>query len=342
MADKGQYEDFHRIIGKECAKVHNYIFSMDKQISELRMYLESTESEEALEALKDGIEPMEMTQVELKKFILHEGLKELFATEDRVRDCLKEWQMKFGFSYDPSEPSCRKGKEIFQEASKLEEEGNAHKSGLSPQSARPELEVYANIEASEQKMEELIRECKEGFKKDSDSVKKSLVELLKKCKLLEHEEVRALVAIYLQAVRVGNRLCCLLIDFLFMMSRQKNLAAKIERLTSALRCVAEDKNSIFIVQLFNALEIVAIEFKRMKITEVTRPSLKRNLEAMENPESSSNRKSTPEELSEQQFLEPILYQLLDQFVKVAADLESIVSHPSLPELQMPRKEALQC
>ncbi|KAB1208580.1 hypothetical protein CJ030_MR7G001003 [Morella rubra] len=213
-------------------------------------------------------------------------------------------------------------------------------SGLSQQSSRLKLEVYANIEASEKKIEELMRECKKGFKKDSRSAKKSLKVFLKTFRGLDHhEEVRALKAIGMNAGGCGNRLCFLLIDFLFMMSRQENLASKIERLRSALRCVAENKNSIFIVQLFKALEMVAIEFSRMKTIEVKR---KRNLEAMENPEiddMASNRKSTPEELSEN-FIEKILYQLLDQFVMVAAHLESIASHPSVPAWQMPSKEAV--
>ncbi|KAB1212532.1 hypothetical protein CJ030_MR5G019115 [Morella rubra] len=188
MADKVQYDYLHRLVFQECAKLQNYVFSLDKQLSELRMHLESTKSEEALEAidaleaLENGIEPMEKLQSDVKKYILHHGLTLITEAEDGVRDCLKQWQTKFGFSEDPGEPSCSKGKEIFQEPSK------------------DLAGVYANIEASEQKLEELIRECKEGFKKDSDSVKKSLVELLKMCKLLERAEARALLAIYLQAV----------------------------------------------------------------------------------------------------------------------------------------------
>ncbi|KAB1208581.1 hypothetical protein CJ030_MR7G001004 [Morella rubra] len=349
MADKGQYDDLHRMITKECAKLQDYIVSLDKQISEQIMHLESTKSEEELAALKAGLRTVQKSQDEVKMLIL-EGLKELLAKEDGVKDSLNEWQMNFGiFSEDLGEPeSCSKDEETYQKTSELEakesrNEGVLEKmieSGLSQQSSRLKLEVYANIEASEQKIEELMRECKEGFKKDSDSGKKSLKVFLKSCRGLldHHEEVKALKAIDMNAGGCGNRLCCLLIDFLFMMSRQENLAAKIERLRSALRCVAEDKNSIFIVQLFKALEMVATEFRRMKTIEVTR---KRNLEAMENPElddMASNRKSTPEELSEN-FLEQILYQLLDQFVMVAAHLESIVSHPSLiPAWQMPRKE----
>ncbi|KAB1208579.1 hypothetical protein CJ030_MR7G001002 [Morella rubra] len=74
MADKGQYDDLHRVLAKECAKLQDYIPSLDIKISKLTMHLESTKSEDELAAMKAALETLQKSRAEVKKLIL-EGLK---------------------------------------------------------------------------------------------------------------------------------------------------------------------------------------------------------------------------------------------------------------------------
>ena len=71
--------------------------------------------------------------------------------------------------------------------------------------------------ASEQKLQILRSNCEEGFKKDQDGWRKSLMECIKECNESD-KEFGVLNAIKVQAVEVGIELSRLMVDFVFMMS----------------------------------------------------------------------------------------------------------------------------
>jgi predicted XRE-type DNA-binding protein len=208
--------------------------------------------------------------------------------------------------------------------------------------AKKMLEFHANTLAFEQKMNALMRQCKKGFKKDGDRPgKRSLREWIKLRKI-PNEESGVVVSMKVQAVEAGIKLSHLLIDFVFLMSRQDELAEKIWRFKSALKWVTEDGN-------FNSFVIdkvlILLEMAEEEVSEVKRSRELRNkgkaklIDEGDQGERSSGRIRVHEVVD--QYFEQTLYQIFGQFLEVVLRLESIVSHRYLPaDSEMLMKEAL--
>uniref|UniRef100_A0A7N2LQY6 Uncharacterized protein n=1 Tax=Quercus lobata TaxID=97700 RepID=A0A7N2LQY6_QUELO len=122
------------------------------------------------------------------------------------------------------------------------------------------VEAFKKEEAGEdfeQKMQTLMRECKERFKNDRDDGKKSLMEYIEECDIeVSDKEFRVLSVIKAHAFKVGINLSRLLVDLVFMMSGKEEFEAKIERFNSALEWICtEDANSIVIKNIVILLDL---------------------------------------------------------------------------------------
>ncbi|KAE7996296.1 hypothetical protein FH972_001028 [Carpinus fangiana] len=216
-------------------------------------------------------------------------------------------------------------------------EGDAQK--FFDKSLQKMLEFHANILAFEQKMHIMMRECKKGFKKDGDRPgQRSLMDWIK-VREISNDESGVLVAMKVQAVEAAIKLSHLLIDFVFMMSRQDELAEKIWEFKSALKWVTEDGNfnSLVIDKVLILLEMAEEEVSEMKRSRELKNKGKAKL--IDQGERSSGRIRV-HELVDQCF-EQTLYQIFDLFLEVVLRLESIVSHRNLPaDSDMLIKEAL--
>ena len=190
------------------------------------------------------------------------------------------------------------------------------------------VEAFKKEEAGEdfeQKMQTLMRECKERFKNDRDDGKKSLMEYIEECDIeVSDKEFRVLSVIKSHAFKVGINLSRLLVDLVFMMSGNEEFEAKIERLKSTLKLVStEDENSMVINKIGTLLE-------QAKRTE----PMKGKWAGLEQTglDESSNKRSRAEDLFDQ-FLNKVLHLLLDQFLELALHLECNMSHPHHPKTQ---------
>ena len=76
--------------------------------------------------------------------------------------------------------------------------------------------------------------CEEGFKKEQDSGKKSLMDCIKECNESD-KEFGVLNSINVLEVEVGIELSRLMVDFMFMMSGKEQWTEKIGSFKSALK-----------------------------------------------------------------------------------------------------------
>ena len=204
------------------------------------------------------------------------------------------------------------------------------------------VEAFKKEEAGEdfeQKMQTLMRECKERFKNDRDDGKKSLMEYIEECDIeVSDKEFRVLSVIKSHAFKVGINLSRLLVDLVFMMSGKEEFEAKIERFNSALEWICtEDANSIVVKNIVILLDLAK--------TNVPMKGKWAGLEQTEIDESvqkeSSNKRSQIDVLFDQ-LLKKVLHLLLDQFLELALHLECIMSHPHLPKELNVAQSALEC
>ncbi|KAK4589572.1 hypothetical protein RGQ29_020225 [Quercus rubra] len=204
------------------------------------------------------------------------------------------------------------------------------------------VEAFKKEEAGEdfeQKMQTLMRECKERFKNDRDDGKKSLMEYIEECDIeVSDKEFRVLSVIKSHAFKVGINLSRLLVDLVFMMSGKEEFEAKIERFNSALEWICtEDANSIVVKNIVILLDLAK--------TNVPKKGKWAGLEQTEIDESvqkeSSNIRSQIDDLFDQ-LLKKVLHLLLDQFLELALHLECIMSHPHLPKELNVAQSALEC
>jgi hypothetical protein len=205
-------------------------------------------------------------------------------------------------------------------------------------------EFHAKTLTFDQKMRDLMRECKEGLtKKDgSDSGKKSLMGWIKAFPTSNEESGVVITRLKARAVDAGIKLCNLAIDFVFMMmSRQEELAAKIWKFRSALEWVIEDGNfnSMVIVKILTLLEMAEGEVSEIKRSKELKNKGKSEIDDGDQKEISNERIRVNEILD--QFFEQILHQIFSQLLEAALRLESIISHRSLPaDSEALMKEAL--
>jgi hypothetical protein len=220
-------------------------------------------------------------------------------------------------------------------------EGDAQK--FLDKSVQKMLEFHANTLACEQKMQVLMRECKQGIEKDGDRPGKMILrEWLKVLGIVSNKESGVVVSIKVQAVEAGIKLSHLLIDFVFMMSRQDELAEKIWKFKSALKWVTEDGNfnSMVIDKVLILLEMADREMSEMKRSRELKIKGKAAFIDGGGQEERSSGRIRVHELFDQ-FFDLIIYQIFDLFLEVVLRLESIVSHRNLPaDSEMLIKEAL--
>jgi hypothetical protein len=205
------------------------------------------------------------------------------------------------------------------------------------------LEFHVNTLCFEQKMQALMRECKEGLiKKDgSDSGKKNLMGWIKAFHT-SNQESGVVITIKARAVEAGIKLCNLVIYFVFMMSRQEELAEKIWKFKSTLKWVTEDGNfnSMVIEKVLTLLEMAEGEVSEIKRSEGLKNKGKAVIVSRHQEERPNVGRIRVNKLLDQ-FFEQILYQIFDQFLEVVLRLESIISHRKLPaKSQMRMKKAL--
>nr|WAU86886.1 birch protein [Betula platyphylla] len=220
-------------------------------------------------------------------------------------------------------------------------EGEAQKSF--DKASKNMLEFHPNTLAFEKGMQALMGECKKGLiKKYGDhSGKKSLMEWIEACHT-SNEESRVVITMKVQAVDAGIKLCNLVIDFVFMMSRQADLAEKIWKFKYKLQWVTEDGNfnSMVIDKVLAVLEMAERELSEMKRSK----ELKNKAKAVIDDGNQEERLNVTIRLNERRqdrFFEEIMYQIFDQFLEAVLRLESVISHLNLPaDSQMLMKEAL--
>jgi hypothetical protein len=205
------------------------------------------------------------------------------------------------------------------------------------------LEFQVNTLCFEQKIQALMRECKEGLieKDGSDSGKKNLTGWIKAFHT-SNQESGVVITIKARAVEAGIRLSNLVIDFVFMMSRQEELAEKIWKFKSTLKWVTEDGNfnSMVIEKVLTLLEMAEGEVSEIKRSEQLKNKGKEVIVYRDQEERSNVGRIRVNKLLDQ-FFEQILYQIFDQFLEVVLRLESIISHRNLPaKSQMRMKKAL--
>ena len=181
-------------------------------------------------------------------------------------------------------------------------------------------------EASDLEEQKMRSKFEEGLKKERDSGKKSLMEYIKKCNESD-KEPGVMNALKVQAVKVGIELSRLIIDFVFMMLGQEQWAEKIRLSKSSLKgCCIEDENSMVIKKILNLLEMAKIDepikgkWAGIEQTELDECNQKESL----------NRKGHIDDLFDE-FLDQALGLLSRQFIELALNLESFMSHPLLPK-----------
>ena len=180
-----------------------------------------------------------------------------------------------------------------------------------------------------QKRQNWMHERKVSCKKNRDDGKKSLIECIKEVDV-SSREFSALILMNFHAFKVGKSLSLLLVDLLSMISGKEEFKAKIEGLKSALKWAStEEEDSMVINKIVTVLEHAIVLNEPVKKNWAG--MAQRELDESNQEKSSKKRSKIDDECD--QFLKNVLPLLINKFFKLAADLESFMSHPQLPKAQ---------
>ena len=227
-----------------------------------------------------------------------------------------------------SDLSYDQGDKIEQEAKRLEQDSGIM---IAAASSGVTFKKEEGGEASDQR-EQILSKRDEGFKKElvGGTGKKCSMECIKEKESKESDkEFGILNVIKVQANEVGIMLSRLIVDFMFLMSGKERWAEKIESFKSELKGVSiKNENSMVIIKIITLLEKARIDepmkgkWDGLEQTELDESTRKESL----------NRRSPIDELFDK-YLEKALDLLQPQFIEISLRLESIMSHPFLPESQ---------
>ncbi|KAL4627779.1 hypothetical protein ACB092_05G190400 [Castanea dentata] len=331
--------DFARV-----KKLFYYLETLNTQTSKKIMHLQSLQKNiEDFEEVVDGLTKSNFRLEDLVRFMeteneLHnltelirdirlgddEGFNPAGLCSDAARKQFFDKVMKALGEMMESYSSQDQDDKLEQEVKRLEQAlgitiAAASTSGVT-------LKKEEGGEASDLEEQKLRSKFGGGLKKERDSGKKSLMEYTEECNESD-KELGVMNALNVQAVKVGIELSRLIVDFVFMMLGQEQWAEKIGIFKSSLKgCCIEDENSMVIKKILNLLDMAKIDepikgkWAGMEQTELDESNQKESL----------NRKSHIDDLFDE-FLDQALGLLGRQFIELALNLESFMSHPLLPK-----------